>query len=91
MSAEKSELNGLLDKALEMVNARLARAPGLQSLQMIRVQLQAMQDDVNHGRTPTAEAKRRINIGVLAVREFEATDPDFADVLTKASYLYKKL
>ncbi|AEJ20550.1 immunity protein Tsi6 family protein [Gracilinema caldarium] len=91
MSVEISELSGLLDSASKMVNDRLAHAPGWQVLQVIQTQLQAMQDDVNHERVPTAEAKKRINIGVLAVREFEANDPEFADILIKAAYLYKKL
>lgn len=85
------ELSGLLDTALAMVQDRLARAPGWQVLHMIQAQLQAMQDEIMHGRTPTAETKKRINIGVLAVREFEANDPEFADVLTRVAYLYKKL
>ncbi len=84
-------LSGLLDTALAMVYARLARAPDWQVLQMIQVQLQVMQDDVKHRRTPNAETQKRINIDLLAVREFEANDPEFADVLIRAAYLYGEL
>jgi hypothetical protein len=85
------DLHEILGKALVMVHSRMARAPNWQLLHSIEAQLRAMQDDVRNGLRPSEEKKKSINIGVVAVREFEADDPEFADVLTSAAYWYKKL
>ena len=86
-----NELNHLLTKALSIVDDRLKKAPQWETLQVIKKQLLAIEEDVKTQCKSKNELKKRINIGLIAAREFEADDPDFADILQKIDYRYKKL
>jgi len=90
MNSKKSELYILLDKAINMLNERLSKAPDWQVLKMIKAQLEAIQSDVNGKGSLDNEQIKNINIGILAVREFEADDPEFADILIKIDYLFSE-
>ncbi|GEM_PF-2562387 len=74
-----------------MTNERLRKSPEWQTLQVIQKQLIAIEEDLKNQGTSKDELKKRINIGLISVREFEADDPDFADLLQKIDYRYKKL
>ncbi len=86
-----NELNHLLTKARSIVDDKLKKAPQWQTLQIIQKQLIAIEEDLKNQGVSKDELKKRINIGLIAAREFEADDPDFADILQKIDYRYKKL
>ncbi len=85
------ELTQLVREALNMTNERLRKSPEWQTLQVIQKQLIAIEEDLKNQGASKDELKKRINIGLISVREFEADDPDFADLLQKIDYRYKKL
>ena len=79
-----------IDKALQMTDDRQRTSP-LPMLSSIRTQLQFMKDTVAAGKAPTTDEKNRLTIGVIAAREFEDSDPDYADALSDAVFEFKKL
>jgi len=86
----RRELDALLRVGIGMTDQRLSRAPDDTVLPMIRSQLLAVQQDVARGSTPDPDLVERVKFGWIAVRQFEDVDPEYADVLTRASYLYKR-
>ncbi|MFN7973520.1 MAG: immunity protein Tsi6 family protein [Acidobacteriota bacterium] len=91
---DRSELCALLDRALAMTGERTARIPAgtvEAMLASIGNQLRFMRDTVAAGRAPTVAEKNSLTLGVIAVRELEATDPEYCDAITEAAFLFKKL
>ena len=89
--AHNTELLRLLEHSLAMVNARLVQVPDYAMFKSIKAQLETMLEDVQNDVIPSAQRKSHINIGLLAARELETTDPEFATTLMKTDYLYKRL
>lgn len=87
----RAELAKLVQRAAVLVDAMISRPPGWNVLESVRAQLVHIDGDVRAGRVPTPAVLERINIGVIAVREFETTDPELAELLTRISYRYKRL
>ena len=92
MEADSAPANlvSMIDKALQMTDERLRTSP-LPMLSSIRTQLQFMKDTVAAGRAPTTDEKNRLTIGVIAARELEQTDSDYAEALSDAVFEFKKL
>ena len=89
-----TEVSARVDVALEMTEARLARLPAgsvHDMLTSIRNQLRFMRETIDAGRSPTAEEKNRLTLGVIAVRELETNDPDYADAITLVVFDFKQL
>lgn len=57
-------------------------------MQLIQKQLIAIEEDLKNQGASKDELKKHINLGLIAVREFEAEYPDFADILQKIDYHY---
>ena len=74
-----------------MVNARLGPSGGWQIYESIRAQLTYVKQTLESGQPPSIEMVNRLLLGLYAAREFETTDPDFADVLFAVEYLFKRL
>jgi len=53
--------------------------------------MSSLKETIEVGQIPAAEERRRLTLGVYAAREFEASDPDFADVLFKVNYLANRM
>ena len=69
-----------------MTDERILQSPDLTVYRSIRAQLEFVQGHLID-RTPIEERDReRLILGVLAAREFETSDPDYADVLFEVSY-----
>jgi hypothetical protein len=86
----EGELQELVGQGLRMTDERLQQSPEFSLYRSIRAQLEFIQGHLND-RTPIAESDRqRLILGVLAAREFDASDPDYADVLFKVSYLVNR-
>ena len=74
-----------------MVAERLRVDPGYPLYVSVQRQLEAIQLVIAAGEKPTAALLSRLLLGVYAAREFETTDPAFADVLFAVEYLFKRL
>lgn len=85
------ELLHLLTKALSMVDEKLNKTPEPQTLRTIKSQLLYIKDNILNNGKLDSQTKINIKIGLLAAREFEADDPEFADILQKVDYYFKKL
>jgi hypothetical protein len=84
------ELQELVEQGLRMTDERIRQSPEFGLYRSIRAQLDFIQGHLNE-QTPIAESDRqRLILGVLAAREFETSDPDYADVLFKVSYLVNR-
>lgn len=79
----------LANEVLMLTKERLAIAPDFHTLKSVKTQLDYIFDAFQKNNPPTDAEKDRITLGILAVREFEDTDPEYAEILTKVSYLYK--
>jgi hypothetical protein len=86
----EGEFQELVQLGLRLTDERLQQSPEFNLYRSIRAQLEFIQGHLNE-QTPIAESDRqRLILGVLAAREFETSDPDYADVLFKVSYLVNR-
>jgi hypothetical protein len=88
---EPEALPDLIAEGLVMVAKRLRESNGAQIYDSIEAQLLYMRQTVEAGATPSKEKLDSLTMGIYAAREFETSDPEFADVLFKAEYLFKRL
>jgi hypothetical protein len=77
----------LLAQGLQMVAERLRASPGFSIYLSIRRQLEYLQALVDSAQSPDPAKLASLTLGVYAAREFETSDPDFADVLFRVHYL----
>jgi hypothetical protein len=89
-SLRPADLPGLVDKGLAMVTERLGPSGGWPIYLSIRAQLTYVKQTLESGEPPTKEMLDRLLLGLYAAREFEASDPEFADVLFAVDYLFKR-
>lgn len=93
------ELGSLIEAAQRETDRRLgptrpppAGADGVhRMLTSIRAQLDFMAGVVASGSPPTVEQVNRLTLGVIAVREYEADDLAYCDLLCEAVYRFKAL
>lgn len=85
------ELPALIDMGLAAVDERLAASGGARIYDSVKAQLSYVKRTVEARATPDPEQVRGLTLGVYAAREFETSDPEFADVLFKVEYLFKRL
>jgi hypothetical protein len=88
---EMAELPTLVAKGLQMVEQRLRESGGDRIYDSIKAQLTYVKQTVDAGRKPDPEKVAALLLGVYAAREFETSDPEFADVLFNVEYLFKRL
>lgn len=86
-----ADLPGLIDQGLAMVDDRLRGSQDAGIYDSIKGQLTYMKQTVAAGAKPTADMLDKLLLGVYAAREFESSDPQFADVLFNVEYLFKRL
>lgn len=75
-----------VEKALAATNQRLAAAPSFGIYQSIQVQLVYLLS-VLKGTEPDRSRLKQINFGVYAAKEFEDSDPEFAQALHPAFWV----
>ena len=85
------QLPGLIAKGLAMVEDRLQKSNGARIFDSIKAQLTYMKQVVDAGEKPTDAKLDSLTMAVYAAREFETSDPEFADVLFDTEYLFKRL
>ena len=83
------DLPALIAKGLAMVEERLRESGGEQIYDSIKAQLLYMKQTLESGAKPTADKLDGLTMATCAAREFETTDPPFADVLLDTEYLFK--
>jgi hypothetical protein len=86
-----NELSALIDEGLRVVDERLAISPDARIYGSLKAQLTYIRQVVHHERPRDAADDDRLLLGRYAAREFETSDPDFADVLSKVQDLYDRL
>jgi hypothetical protein len=58
-------------------------------LKNVRRQLEYMQSCVAGGRSPTADEASKVDVGPLAVRNFDDTQPEYAKWLMELDYAFR--
>lgn len=87
MTAMNASANLLcITESLPPRRPRLDLLPGTRRLRSIRAQLAFIQGHLIDRTAIAEEDRERLILGVLAAREFETSDPDYADVLFDVSY-----
>jgi hypothetical protein len=87
----QADLPMLIEKGLRMVRKRLELSPGFSVYLSIQRQLEYLQTTVTLVQSPDPEKIDNLTLGVYAAREFETSDPDFADVLFDIHYLAARM
>jgi hypothetical protein len=82
MPLPKTQILTEIDSALQTFQAELRRLPADKALQAGYSALQGIRDHVMDHWPLTADEKRRINIGIYAVRELEGFSDDLVAQLT---------
>jgi hypothetical protein len=80
----------LLAEGLRMVRVRRARS-GFELYLSIERQLEHLQGLLDRGEPLAEETRASLTLGVYAAREFETSDPPFAEVLFAVNYLANRL
>ncbi len=84
-------LETLVHQAQTMVSQRLLTAPNYGVYTHARDQLQTIATLIDNSLSPTDIQKNEIDIGLMAVKELESTDPELADILCRVDYEFEKL
>jgi hypothetical protein len=87
----QADLPLLLEQGLRMVGERLQASPDFSIYLSIRRQLEYLKTIVALGQSADPEKIDSLTLGVYAAREFETSDPDFADVLFNVNYLANRM
>ena len=74
-----------------MVEERLKDSGGAQIYDSIKAQLTYIKTTIDAGVKPTDDKLDKLLLGVYAARELETSDPEFAEVLFKVEYLFKRI
>lgn len=53
-------------------------------------QISFIENALRNGSTPTDQEKDHIDIALMAIRELDATEPDYSNALCELSYYFKK-
>ncbi|MFO0563229.1 MAG: immunity protein Tsi6 family protein [Polyangiales bacterium] len=91
---EGAPLALLIEQCLSETEARIQRlgdATVSSMFHSIRAQLLFMREVVADQQTPSIEDANRLTLGVIAVREFEDTDPAYCDLLCDAAFRFRAL
>ncbi|WP_088287707.1 immunity protein Tsi6 family protein [Kineosporia sp. A_224] len=91
---QRSQVAALVDRARAMTDERIAAAPPgsvRNVFTSIRSQLEYMRDTLASGASPAVDDINRLTLGVIAVREFEASDLAYCDAVCDAVFTFKQL
>lgn len=87
--SDLATLRELVARANPLVERLLAIAPGWNIPRSVIAQLRQIAADAEANRPPDDSMLERINIGLYAVREFETSDPELADLLIEIANRYE--
>ena len=80
----------VVEDALTLASARLAKIPNFTLYQSIHAQLTYLLSVLN-GTESNRSRLKEINFGVYAAKEFDASDPEFAKALSLAFWVATQL
>ncbi|MCM2416582.1 immunity protein Tsi6 family protein [Streptomyces sp. RKAG293] len=81
----------LVEEALAMIEIRIGRSGSTGIHTSVRAQLRYMKKVLAASSRPAEEDLDSLTLGIYAAREFEASDPELANVLFEVQYLFKRL
>lgn len=87
----RTEFQELLDKAKEMTTIRLANFPAYGVFIHASEQLELIETILKRSKVPTDSERDAIDIGLMAVKELESTDPDYARILEEVEDYFSTL
>jgi len=85
----RDEAIGSARRALALLGERMPRNPGYGVYIHASDQLGRMVAELGQRYLPPAAERGWVDIGLMAVKELEAADPDFANALMDADYDFK--
>ena len=84
-------INQAVNLAIEMTETRLVEFPNYGVYFHAKEQLEFIQNVLQGENSPTAAEKNKIDIGLMAVRELEVEEPDYAAVLIYISARFEEM
>lgn len=85
----RGEFEAELKEAIYQADLCLQKTPNWPAMQSVRRQLEAMQSWTQGGRTPTEAERKKIQIGLIAMREFDDMEP-IAGLCHKLNYFFQE-
>lgn len=82
----RDELREMVSKALARTHALAEEEPGSKLPPLVAPQLEFIAEHLEQSSPPPYADRRRINIGLVAVRNFEDADPEYARWLKVLDY-----
>ncbi len=89
MIENRSEFEAILRKALLRTDELAKLGPSFPLPSMIRPQLDFISQFLRGDRDPSPEERARVNIGLVAVRNFDDSDPEYSAWLKALNYAFK--
>lgn len=86
---ERDAARGSANRALELLGKRMPANPAYGVYVHAEQQLKRVLDELGYPYLPPAKERHWLDIGLMAARELEATDPELADALMDADYDFK--
>lgn len=86
----KSKFAEVLQTCTAKAKQLTAAGPDDPFQESILAQLEFMARSIAEGRPPSAADLDRINIGVIAVRTLEDSDPGYASLLSELDYAFRR-
>jgi hypothetical protein len=85
----KAAWHTIMQDALARTDQIAKLDPSWGLAQVVRRQLEFMQQCVEGGRAPTQDAMDRVDVGPIAARNLEESDPEYANWLEELWYAFR--
>jgi len=85
----RGEFEAELKEAIYQADLLIKKLPKWPAMQTVRRQLEAMRNWTQGGRTPTEDERKKINIGLIAMREFDDEEP-ISSLCHKLNYFFQE-
>jgi hypothetical protein len=86
----KNKFREVLDAALAKARQHVAAEPNDPFQKSILAQLEFMARSVAENRPASANELEKLNLGVIAVRTLEDTEPEYASTLSELEYAFRR-
>ena len=91
MKADSKKLIDEIEVAINMTLDRLAISPAYGVYLHAREQLESIRSALLSGNATGNGKVLSVDLGVMAVKELDTSDPEYADKLCLVDFLYKKI
>lgn len=86
----KAVFNVILRDALQRTAEIAKLDPSWDLPQVVRAQLEFMKKATQGNRIPTPDDKDKVDVGPIAVKNFEESDEEYADWLKELDYAFRR-